>query len=479
MKFIISFIIFLSFTSSIQSQKIDTTTTFEWDSTTYLFNKNAQQVFTYNGACYLTRYVYSFWDSASASYIKYYRTTNSLLGNNATSQSLTQLWDDVAKKWDNYQKGFYTYTTSPKLPSSVLYQDYQTSNSSWLNSRLYTYTYDANGNNTTILIQEWKSSSWSNLFQNQYTFNANNLMTSFIQLTWNATNNVWANFNKIDYSYLSNNKLLQDSGKKWSAITSNWINTYSSQYFYDSNNFLKTWEYNAWDTTAANFIKSQQYQYTNNANGDAIEILTLNWNGATWDTVFNDVNHYNACVLPVSLISFNLKKENLKVNINWQTGEEINTAYFNVQRSVKSNFNNTLDNFTTIGKLDANNTASYYLYKDDISSLTGSKGLLYRLEIVDKNGSKTYSNIKEVFLDYNEKTVAIFPNPASDYLNIKSSKIKQIQIKDIAGRVLLKQLFDNTNSVINLPVKSLAKGIVFLEVTNADMKISTQKVLIQ
>ena len=481
MKFLFSFIIFLSLISSIKSQKIDTTTTLEWDSTTHLFKNNAQQVFNYNGACYLTRYVYSFWDSASDSYIKYYRTTNSLFGNNATSQSQTQLWDDVAKKWDNYQKGIYTYTTSQKLPSSVLYQDYQTSNSSWLNSRLYTYTYDPNGNNTNILIQEWKtsSSSWSNLFQNQYTFNTNNLMTSFIQLTWNATNNVWINFNKIDYSYLSNNKLLQDSGKKWSSAISNWINTYRSQYFYDLNNFLKIWEYNAWDTSAANYLKSQQYQYTNNANGDAVETLTLNWNGVTWDTAFNDVNHYNACVLPVKLVSFNAQKENSKVNINWQTGEEINTVYFNVQRSVKSNLNNTLDNFTTIGKLDANNTASNYLYKDDISNITGSKGLLYRLEIVDKNGSKTYSNIKEIFLDPNESTVTVFPNPASDYLYIKSSRIKQIKITDIAGRVLLKQSFDNANSIFNLPVKSLPKGIVLLEVTNANMKISTQKVLIQ
>jgi hypothetical protein len=481
MKFVIPFVIFLFLTSSIQSQKIDTTTTFEWDSTAHLFNNNAQQVFTYNGACYLTRYVYSFWDSASASYIKYYRTTNSLLGNNATSQSLTQLWDDVAKKWDNYQKGIYTYTTNQTLPSSVLYQDYQTSNSSWLNGRLYTYTYDANGNNTNILIQEWKtaSSSWSNLFQNQYTFNANNLMTSFVQLTWNATNNVWINFNKIDYSYSSNNKLLQDSGKKWSANSSNWINTYKSQYFYDSNNFLKTWEYNAWDTTAISYFKNQQYQYTNNANGDAIETLTLNWNGVTWDTVFNDVNHYNACVLPVKLISFNAQKENLKVNISWQTGEEINTTYFNVQRSVKSNDNNTFENFTTIGKLDANNTASNYFIKDDISNITGSKELLYRLEIVDKNGSKTYSNIKEIFSDNNKNTVMIFPNPASDYINIRGSKIKQIQIKDIAGRVLLKQTVDNTNSIINLPIKSFSKGVVFLEITNLDLTIIVEKVLIQ
>ena len=111
------------------------------------------------------------------------------MANNATSQSQTQLWDDVAKKWDNYQKGIYTYTTSQTLPSSVLYQDYQTSNSSFINSRLYNYTYDANGNITNIVIKDWKAGTWVNSFQNTYTFISNNLMSSFLQEIWNATTN--------------------------------------------------------------------------------------------------------------------------------------------------------------------------------------------------------------------------------------------------------------------------------------------------
>jgi len=482
MKFLISIFLFLSLISSVRSQRIDTTTTFEWDSNTHIFKNNAQQVFTYNGACKLKQYLYSFWDSAKASYIKYYKTTNSLLANSAISQTMSQIWDDVTNKWDYYQKGIYTYTTSSTLPSSILTQDYQTSNSSWLNSRLNTYTYDVNGNNTNILIQEWKtaSSSWSNLFQNQYTFNTNNQITSFVQLTWSATNNLWTNFSKIDYSYSTSNKLLQDSGKKWSNASSNWINTNRNQYFYDSNNFLKTSEYNTWDTLSGKYVNNQYYKYIINANGDALETLTLNWNGNNWDTVYNDVNHYNACVLPVSLISFNLYKENLKVKINWQTDEEVNTESFNIQRSIKQIDNNSFDNFVTIGTLAANNMPSNYTFKDDINNFMGSRELLYRLEIVDKNGSKTYSNIKIIFLETHEKTVTIYPNPASDYINIKGSKIKQIQIKDFAGRLLLKQFYNLANTgYYTLSLKALYKGLYLLEVIDTDMKISTQRVLIQ
>ncbi|MFY7965890.1 MAG: T9SS type A sorting domain-containing protein [Chitinophagaceae bacterium] len=476
MKLVAIFLIFFTFISPTHSQKIDTITTFEWDTAAHMFKNNAQQVFTYNGACYLTRYIYSFWDSTSASYIKYYRTTNSLLSNNATSQSLTQLWDEASKKWDNYQKGIYGYTTSQTLPSTVLYQDYQTSNSSWLNSRLYTYTYDANGNNTNILIQEWKtaSSSWTNLFQNQYTFNTNNLMTSFLQLTWDVANSAWVNFNKIDYTYFPNNKLLQDSGKKWSGVNSGWIYTYRSQYFYDTNNFLKSWEYNTWDTTLTSYQKSQQYEYVNNANGNAIQMLTLNWNGVFYDTVFNDVNHYNACILPVKLISFNAQKVNSKVYINWQTGEEINTSYFNIQRSLNSN------SFENIGQINAESQrGNNYNFIDVLNTNLLHLNIYYRLEIVDKNGSKSYSSIKEIYPDNDKNVVTVFPNPATSYINIKGLKIKQIQIKDIAGRILMKQVFANNNSIINIPTKSLSKGIVLLEIIHTDNTLHSEKIIIQ
>lgn len=469
------FAIYLFLSSFIAfGQKIDTTTTFEWDTTSHQFNNNAQQVFTYNGACYLTRYVYSFWDSASASYKKYYRSTNSLLGNNATSQSLTQLWDDVGNKWENYEKGTYTYTTNPTLASSVLYQSWQTSNSSWVNSRLYNYTYDAKGNNTIIVTKEWKAGAWANSYQNTYTYNSNNLITTFLQEIWDATTSNWVNFNLINYAYTAFNKPFLDSGQKWNKPTASWINNYKSLYAYNANNFLVLWNYNTWDTTTLNYLQSQQYQYINNAAGNALETLTLNFNGSNWDTLYNDVNHYNGCILPVNLISFTAIKDKDNVSLNWQTGSEINVSHFNIQRSTNGS------DFESIGQIKATNqSGNNYNINDPLPIYQSTRNYYYRLEIVDKDGTKTYSETKQINFSKQEFSVKVFPNPATEYINIIGSNIKQITITDLSGRQFLQRNINNTGiSSTKFFIKNYSKGILILKILNNKMEMFLEQLII-
>ena len=49
--------------------------------------------------------------------------------------------------------------------------------------------------------------------------------------------------------------------------------------------------------------------------------------------------------LPLTLLNFSLTKQNTTARLNWQTANEVNTAYFNVQRSPDA------INFTTVGKV--------------------------------------------------------------------------------------------------------------------------------
>ncbi len=470
-------------TLHVKAQKIDTTTSFDWDTTAHQFIYSAQQIFNYNAACYLTRYTYSFWDSAANDYIKYYRSTNNLLGNNATSQTLVQLWDDGNKKWDNYQKGIFTYTLNPTLPSSVLYQNWVSTNSSWINSRKYTYTYDASGNTTSIITQQWNisNSSWNNLFQDQYAYTPANKVSSFLQQNWDVTNNNWINFNLVNYTYNASNNLIVDSGEKWNNVSSNWVSTYKSQYLYN-NNFLTTWNYNVWDTTSQTYLPNQQYIYTNNLVGNPVEILTLNWNEIKigWDTASKDVNHYNGCILPLNLISFNAIGNNEKVNLCWQTTNEINVDYFNVQKLANSSATNNNNDFINIGQLPAKKISSSYLYQDDLMSIDKSiTSFSYRLEIVDKNGDKTYSEIKQISNKAMKELYSVYPNPSSSYINIQGNDIKEVSIKDFAGKILINNRYKNALSQIHLPIVSLKLGVYFLQIINNNGAMHIEKILVQ
>ena len=73
-----------------------------------------------------------------------------------------------------------------------------------------------------------------------------------------------------------------------------------------------------------------------------------------------------------------------------------------------------------------------------------------------------------------KSTLSIYPNPTTDYLNIKSDlKIKEIQISDINGRII--NNLDFQDHKINLT--SLQIGIYFAKITDENGKITAKKII--
>ena len=101
-----------------------------------------------------------------------------------------------------------------------------------------------------------------------------------------------------------------------------------------------------------------------------------------------DTVYISVVPLPVVIMNYELRINNgiqNTVENVWVTSTEINVSHFNVQRSTDG------ITFYTIGKINAKG-ASKYSFIDN----TNHTGVVYyRLEMVDKNGSKTYSEIKE------------------------------------------------------------------------------------
>lgn len=180
--------------------------------------------------------------------------------------------------------------------------------------------------------------------------------------------------------------------------------------------------------------------------------------------------------LPLTLLNFTATKQNESANINWQTSNEINSAYFNVQRSIDA------INFNTVGKVNANNISNVvntYTYVDNIQGLSGPV-IYYRLQQVDIDGNFQYSKIVSLKIDGGKPGIKIFPNPASDYLNINTDNPEDlngavIKIADMTGRITMKQnLMAEMNQQVN--IGTLAKGIYMLYI-NKHSGIVAQKLI--
>ncbi|MCF8305414.1 MAG: hypothetical protein K9I71_08225 [Ignavibacteriales bacterium] len=116
--------------------------------------------------------------------------------------------------------------------------------------------------------------------------------------------------------------------------------------------------------------------------------------------------------LPLELNFFNCTNINRDVTLNWQTITEFNTAVFEIERCSSGN-NSVVEQWVKIAEKMAagtSNSLKNYIYFDE----NLNSGLyMYRLKMLDNDGSYTYSSIVETEIE-NPKDFAVsqnYPNP--------------------------------------------------------------------
>lgn len=185
-------------------------------------------------------------------------------------------------------------------------------------------------------------------------------------------------------------------------------------------------------------------------------------------TLYSDTLNVDASILPVTLLKFSGQITHGEALLNWQTATEINTDYFNVQRSVDGL------SFLNIEKIKAtgNSTAiENYNYIDVVTGINPTPtAIFYRLQTVDKNKNTNYSKIIRLANDATStSSLSIYPNPAHDALYVKTGAVSGpvvITITDASGKKLLMQQDSQSVSGQNITVNTstLAAGIYILQI---------------
>ena len=180
-------------------------------------------------------------------------------------------------------------------------------------------------------------------------------------------------------------------------------------------------------------------------------------------------------IVPVNFLSFTGQYQHPgKALLKWQTGTEINTGSFNIQRSL----NGTV--FTTVGNTPAVGFSSNYSFTDVLPSTNTSAIVYYRLQEIDKDGAITYSSIVSVNIN-KTVTFSVYPNPTKGFINIQSNDNRTgnglIVIKDIIGHNVLTSKLDNV-SIQQISLNSIPKGVYIVNIITADGK-QTQEIVVE
>ncbi|MEZ4721020.1 MAG: T9SS type A sorting domain-containing protein [Flavobacteriales bacterium] len=296
-------------------------------------------------------------------------------------------------------------------------------------------------------------------------------------------------------------------GRYWNiSITSGSLNGgINIRYYYDPND-ADTMEAvaNAWNAANANgtlFVSGRRWFMMTSGDFDPAtgDLTPLGIAGSTelfpdsMDTEdgvnfvqFNDMSSVtggtmaytvgnNSVILPVELLEFKARLMHGNVWCEWRTASEVNSDYFDVERSTDQTGWEYLGRLGAAG--NSNSTLQYFI-ADDSPYLGRS---YYRLKSVDMDGSFEYSHIEVVEIDPKDKgAILIYPNPNDGRFTINFGQTDwsgEVRIVDAMGQLVRVQSINSTSSQ-QLELGHLPSGTYMLQLIS-NGSVSNHSVVIR
>jgi hypothetical protein len=188
------------------------------------------------------------------------------------------------------------------------------------------------------------------------------------------------------------------------------------------------------------------------APGNKLLLVFRNFNLGIYAKTF-DV----AEILPVTLTTFTVSRQNNKNLLQWHTANELNNRLFEIEHGTDATA------FTRIGEVPAQLPADIPHDYSFIDAAPSNGMNFYRLKQVDIDGNFTYSNIISILFNQEQRSfISLFPNPVRDVLHTGYSTEgqKEIIIRNVEGKEI-KRVKSAARSV-DINVTDLPAGTYFI-----------------
>lgn len=178
------------------------------------------------------------------------------------------------------------------------------------------------------------------------------------------------------------------------------------------------------------------------------------------------------CSLPVELTSFNAEKEYESAALTWETASEINSGYFEIERSHDGR------DFFAIGHVEAQGYSlerQSYEFWDDAPDWGTN---YYRLRIVDLDGTFEYSEVRELTFGTSKSEINIFPTLVHDHIKVQLESTDNtdlfIEVYDLMGRPVISQQIQGDIQLSEINLSNLSRGTYFVKLFGNGVDYSTK-----
>lgn len=186
-------------------------------------------------------------------------------------------------------------------------------------------------------------------------------------------------------------------------------------------------------------------------------------------------------VLPLNLTSFTAQKliGNNRVKLEWNTAYEQNIKGYAILRKENNQAGFSKIGFAASKSLNGNSSADFsYTFVD--SSISSSAKLFYRLQILNADGSSSYSAIRSINSAIEKNNFVISPNPAKGHVQIlleNTASPALMKLYDNSGKKVKEQTLTQQSNTIDL---AGLRGIYIVQLSDGNgTNVTRKKLLVQ
>ncbi|MCP9767436.1 hypothetical protein EGI22_05900 [Lacihabitans sp. LS3-19] len=175
--------------------------------------------------------------------------------------------------------------------------------------------------------------------------------------------------------------------------------------------------------------------------------------------------------IPNAPYGLKAKERESKVDLTWRD-DSIREENYIIEKSIDGG-----STFILVATLGKNITS----YTDE--NVSAGKTYIYRVKAVNTLGSSNYSSLETIKMSGqgsipNALNVTMYPNPAFEFINIKSENINltdgyTLKVYDSNNRIVLtKEIFLKENENILIPINNLGQGLFNVVISNDQNSIN-------
>ena len=170
--------------------------------------------------------------------------------------------------------------------------------------------------------------------------------------------------------------------------------------------------------------------------------------------------------LPVDILYFTGKLNGGRFLLNWKATQEVGVKEYVIERSFQN------EPFLPVSSINANGM-EHYSYTDMYDFAAGAN-YLYRLKIINDNGSYQYSDIVSINIPLKEE-INIYPNPSHYSIQCHISGTQtaaDVQLVDVMGKTVIHKMLSVNNGVISVPVTGINSGNYYIKLKIGDKQFT-------